>query len=281
MTPLDMELTNRSNYWQFGNADWWAPTRGVRLPRREDSLLARCSALLAVRPGAVICRCTAAHVWGCAVASQHCPIHAVMTSSSEGLRREGHRRMRLVLSPADITEHLGLAITTPERTFVDIAQEVPLTLVVAFGDHVLRHQLSTQGALAECLARSRGRRGVRRARQAMDLLDPRAESPPESALRVVLISAGLPSPTPQLVIRSEGGHFLARGDLVYEEERIIIEYDGGHHLTPEQQAKDADRRHRLALEGWLVITITARDLTDPRRAVRKVDAALRMRRRAR
>ena len=119
---------------------------------------------------------------------------------------------------------------------------------------------------------------MRRARQAAGLLDPRSESPPESILRITLISAGLPAPTPQVVIRSVSGTFIARGDLVYEDERIVIEYDGEHHLTPKQQAKDADRRHRLALEGGLVITITRYDLRDPRHAIRKVDDSLRQRR---
>lgn len=186
--------------------------------------------------------------------------------------------MRVTISPADITRYRGLAITTPERTFVDIAQAVPLPLIVAFGDHILRQRFATREGIDDCLSRSRGQRGVRRARQAVDLLDPRAESPPESVLRVTLITAGLPAPTPQVVIRSTTGAFIARGDLVYEDERIIIEYDGEHHLTPEQQAKDADRRHRLALEGWLVITITRYDLRDPRRAMGKVDDALRQRR---
>jgi len=187
--------------------------------------------------------------------------------------------MRHTLHPGDITEHVSLVVTTPARTFVDIAHEVPLALVVAFGDHILRQQLTTPDSISDCLTRSRGRRGVRRARQARDLLDPRAESPPESVLRITLIGAGLPAPTPQVVVRSATGAFLARGDLVYEDERIIIEYDGEHHLTPEQQAKDADRRHLLALEDWLVVTITRHDLRDPRRAIRKVDEALRRRRR--
>ena len=104
--------------------------------------------------------------------------------------------MRRALGSEDITERLGLTITTPERTFVDIAEDVSLGLVVAFGDYILRQYLATPTAIAECLARSRGRRGVRRARQAADLLDARAESPPESVLRVALIAAGLPAPTP-------------------------------------------------------------------------------------
>ena len=102
--------------------------------------------------------------------------------------------------------------------------------------------------------------------------------PARERLRVALIASGLPAPTPQYVIRSTDGHFIARGDLVFEDERIVIEYDGEYHLTPEQQAKDADRRHRLMLEGWLVVTITRRDLRDPRRAVRKVNDALHQRR---
>lgn len=278
MASPDIRVTDRSNAWQFATEDWWAPTRGIRLPRGEDSLVARCSALQVARPGSVICRCTAAAVWGCAVTSPDCPIHAVMPSGSEGLRREGHRRIRVTISPADITRYRGLAITTPERTFVDIAQAVPLPLIVAFGDHILRQRLASREGIDDCLSRSRGQRGVRRARQAVDLLDPRAESPPESVLRVTLIAAGLPAPTPQVVIRSTTGAFIARGDLVYEDERIIIEYDGEHHLTPEQQAKDADRRHRLTLDGWLVITITRHDLRDPGRAIRKVEGALRLRR---
>ena len=278
MRTLDVHLTDRSCYDDFRTDDWWAPTRGVRLPRGEDSLIARCSALISVRPGTVICRCTAAAAWGCAVAPPTCPIHAALPSNSTGLRRFGYSRMRRDLHPSDITEHEGLAITTPERTFVDIAQDVSLGLVVAFGDYILRQSLATPPAIADCLTRSRGRRGVRRARQAADLLDARAESPPESVLRVALIAAGLPAPTPQYVIRSTDGHFIARGDLVFEDERIVIEYDGEYHLTPEQQAKDADRRHRLMLEGWLVVTITRRDLREPRRAVRKVDEALRQRR---
>lgn len=186
--------------------------------------------------------------------------------------------MRRALGPEDVTEYRGLSITTPAKTFVDIAEDVPLGLVVAFGDYVLRMKLATPADLADCLDRSRGRRGIRRARQAAGLVDARSESPPESVLRVALISAGLPAPVPQVVIRSATGSFLARGDLVYEDERIVIEYDGMHHLLPEQQAKDANRRHGLMLEGWLIVTITRYDLRDPRRAVCKVDDALRQRR---
>jgi len=105
------------------------------------------------------------------------------------------------------------------------------------------------------------------------MIDERAESVAESILRITLVSAGLPAPTPQVVIRTDDQAFIARADLAYVDERIVIEYDGSHHLTPDRHARDADRRHHLAMEGWLVVTITAADLRHPRRAVAKVAQA--------
>jgi hypothetical protein len=278
MTVPEVAVTHRSNYWQFPADEWWTPTRGARLARASDGLAARCAALVAVRPDAVFVGRTAAALWGCSVAAPGAPIETVMPSSSAGIRREGHRRRRRDIPREHVTLRDGLWLTTPERTLVDLAADVPLALLVAFGDHILREKLATQTSISDCVAGAGGQRGVRRARQGIDLLDARAESPPESILRVTLISAGLPAPIPQHVITSRSGEFLARGDLAYPAERIVIEYDGQHHLSPAQQSKDADRRHRLSMEGWWVVTVTAWDLRDPRRAVRKVNEALIQRR---
>ena len=171
-----------------------------------------------------------------------------------------------------------MRITTAERTFIDLAARLSLPTLVAFGDYSLRNQLTDPATLTHCLVDCTGQRGVRRARQALSMLDPRAESPRESMLRIVLEESGLPRPIPQLVIRSANGDFIARGDLVYTEHKVVVEYDGAHHLTREQQASDADRRHKLALDDWLVVTITPEDMRNPRRAVEKVAQALASRR---
>jgi very-short-patch-repair endonuclease len=91
---------------------------------------------------------------------------------------------------------------------------------------------------------------------------------------VVLIEAGLPAPVPNRLITDDSGGFLARGDLVYERLRIVIEYDGEHHAHPRQRSRDATRRTLLREHGWYVVEITAADLRNPQLAIAKVRAAL-------
>ena len=80
--------------------------------------------------------------------------------------------------------------------------------------------------MAEAAEMGRGvRRGAVRMRQAVALSDGRAESPPESRLRVLLALAGIPA-VPQHTVRDGSGQFVARVDLAYPDRRIAIEYDG-------------------------------------------------------
>ncbi|MEK9736754.1 MAG: DUF559 domain-containing protein [Candidatus Nanopelagicales bacterium] len=93
----------------------------------------------------------------------------------------------------------------------------------------------------------------------------------------MLLEMGFPAPTPQVDIVDEKGQFIARVDLAYVKERIIIEYDGEHHLTRETQAKDAARRGKLAVNDWLIVTIVGEDITHPSLLRAKVNAAFRSR----
>lgn len=273
-----VRIARRGNFRDYDSDEWWMPTRGTRLPKGTDGVLARSCALAAIQPQVVFAGATAAALLGCSVRSPEAPIESVAHPDSAGVRRKGHRRRRRLLPPSHITHVDGLNVTTASRTFVDLAADLPLSVVVAFGDYALRHDLATAESIATCLADCVGNRGTRRARQAASLLDARAESPRESILRITLIEAGLPAPVPQYVVTRANGTFVARLDLAYVEERIAIEYDGGHHLTPVQQAKDADRRHELTIEGWLIVTVTSLDLRHRGRAPRKVSQALQQRR---
>lgn len=57
--------------------------------------------------------------------------------------------------------------------------------------------------------RYHGRRGIRRARIALDLVDPGAESPRETWLRLLLIRAGFPPPQTQIPVYDEYGQLVA------------------------------------------------------------------------
>ncbi|MGY2066835.1 endonuclease domain-containing protein [Blastococcus sp. SYSU DS0619] len=91
------------------------------------------------------------------------------------------------------------------------------------------------------------------------LVNPLAESQPESRLRVALALSGLHA-VPQYSVRDAAGDFVARVDLAFPEQRVALEYDGLWHAGPAQFAKDLRRLNRLVAAGWTVLHVTAADL---------------------
>lgn len=159
--------------------------------------------------------------------------------------------------------------TRPLRTAVDLARFDPIPESVVALDVLLAHGLVHPRDVADAVRAMPSGRGTRRARTAVDLADERAESPPESRLRVLLRLAGS-DPQPQYVVRDAGGRQLARVDLAFPEQRVAIEYDGAWHGAPGQLAKDRRRLNRLVQEGWRVLHLTAADLHDPAAVVAAV-----------
>ena len=123
----------------------------------------------------------------------------------------------------------GIRTTTPARTALDLACRYPLDRSVAAIDALARAtQLKT--ADVELLAdRYNGRRGIRRARTALDLVDPGAESPRETWLRLLVIRHGFPRPQTQIPVYDEFGVLVAVFDLGWEDLRIAMDYEGAHH----------------------------------------------------
>src|SRR6185312_5639273 len=95
----------------------------------------------------------------------------------------------------------------------------------------------------------RGRWRHSRAEVVIPLVDGRAQSPPESWVRVACVRAGLPAPTPQFVV-VENGAFLGQVDLAWPEARLIVEYEGPHHFEQVQIARDDRRYEVLIAAGW-------------------------------
>ncbi|WP_336923739.1 DUF559 domain-containing protein [Aquipuribacter sp. SD81] len=143
------------------------------------------------------------------------------------------------------------------------------------GDATLARWPATAERLRTAVAGGRGRRGVRTARRALPLLDGRAESPPESVLRLLVHEAGLPRPVPQLVVTGPDGRAVARVDLGWPDQRVAVEYDGRHHMEAGQWQRDLRRRERLEELGWRVVVVTREDLAhDPLGTAARVRRAL-------
>jgi hypothetical protein len=261
-----------------------APSRGVRYPRPSPStphgLVDRSSAaVLGSGPQSVLVDVAAAAAWRLplppwiGLADADAPIVVSAAAGRNRPRRGDVRGRRLDIPPEHVTRLRGMTITTPARTWLDCAESIPVTHLIAMGDVILARQLGTPNELARIVAWGRGRRGVIDARRALPHLDPRAESPSESLVRAHLVLNRIPKPLCNLNI-FHNGQWLARVDLAWPLARLIVEYDGIIHLDEAQRRHDAARRNRLQAAGWLVITLTAVDLQHPGQMIDSIRAAL-------
>jgi hypothetical protein len=167
----------------------------------------------------------------------------------------------------------GIPVTSPARTALDFGCWYPTMTAVA-GIDALARAVDIKAADAELLARRHpGRRGVARARQAIDLCDAGAQSPKESWLRVVLVQAGVPTPQTQIPVLDEWGDPIAYLDMGWEDVKVAVEYDGEQHRTDRRQYTwDVRRLERLERLGWIIVRVMAGDRAAE--IVRRVRAAL-------
>jgi hypothetical protein len=131
----------------------------------------------------------------------------------------------------------------------------------------------TGAGVAALAPRYGGARGLRRLRIALSLMDAGAQSPKETWLRLLLVDAGLPNPTTQIMVH-DGDHIpLAYLDMGWEEFKVAAEYDGDHHRSDRRQyAKDIGRAEVVSDLGWTVVRVIAGD--HPVDVIRRVRKAL-------
>lgn len=179
----------------------------------------------------------------------------------------------------------GARLTSPARTWLDLASVLGVDELVAVGDALVcshgpefpvpREPLCGIEELRAMVARHPGCRGVRKARAAVELIRVGADSPPETRLRLTLLHAGLPEPVLNLVVRGGAGAPVLWPDAAYPERRIALQYEGAHHNGEDQYLRDIRRADTAAFCGWLEVRVSRLDLAGEHpAAVRKVRAAL-------
>ena len=152
--------------------------------------------------------------------------------------------------------------------------------LVEVGDGLIRRKkpLMTIERVQAQVARLAGRPGVPQVRRALAWVRPGTDSLYETRTRLTLLRAGLPEPTvnPPVHLRSVGRRYHI--DMAYEAARLGVEYDGLDHVKDREQMEiDAERRRHLQDAGWLIITVTARQLDHPGPFLRSVEQALSLR----
>lgn len=172
----------------------------------------------------------------------------------------------------EITVVAGMRVTTPARTALDLARRCPQGVAVAAID-ALAQATDLKLADVELLVnRYRGRRGMKAARVALELIDGGAQSPKETWLRLLLIHAGFPPPQTQIAVRNEWGWAEAYLDMGWEDIKVAVEYDGDQHRASRYQyVKDIRRLEMLGRYGWIVVRVIAEDHPDD--IIRRVRAA--------
>jgi hypothetical protein len=153
----------------------------------------------------------------------------------------------------------GMVVTTPVRTALDLARRNPLQRAVAEVD-ALANATHLKVADVELLAeRYRGRPGIRAARRALALVDPGAESPRETWLRLLVIRNGFPPPTTQIPVRDRYGVLVAVLDMGWEDNKVALDYEGAHHRDPVRFNRDIRRHDAVTELGWTDIRVTSQD----------------------
>jgi hypothetical protein len=91
-----------------------------------------------------------------------------------------------------------MAVTTAARTAFDLARRGPVGQAVARLDALARATRFTAEDVRALMVRHPHVKGIRRVDGVLELVDPGAESPKETWLRLLLIEAGFPRPRTQI-----------------------------------------------------------------------------------
>lgn len=288
-----------------------APPKGTSWQQAETQTLGAIAAVAKkLRNGAAFSHASAALIHGLWLMEIPVVPEVTQDSRPNSHGRASLRRHRSFLGPEQVTTVNGLNVTTIERTIVDCACTMSPRSALVVADSGFRVLLGAErsrksfdpDALAALRRRlleileAGPRRGRRQARAVIAAADPHSESPPETLVRWIAISRGMPAPITQMAIVTRGGTFYA--DLgwrwVLESPdgartlwTVLVEYDGEVKYLPsggvvgsaeeaagavlaEKRREDLIREHPRTL----VIRVSKEDTRDPDRLFARILATL-------
>ena len=198
--------------------------------------------------------------------ASHALLH-VVTDLGRHIRLDGVMGHRSgALFGADLARHLGIPVTSPARTIVDLSGQLRYRELGVAVDHALRRCIMRLDALQRCVGRL-GEAPGRRPALLHELLAERlpgydpGDSDLETRVLRVLVAAGFPPPVQQHRIRAGGRTF--RIDLAYPDRKLGIELDGWEfHRTRTAFDEDRARANLLLARGWSIVRFTSRSTDD-------------------
>ena len=204
-------------------------------------------------------------------------VHITVAPGQRGPRIKGIAvtRTAILLPPTDVGDVFAIH---PAEAWFQMATVLALDDLVVAADALMQRKapLVTKAELQFVIDNSRRRRGLCRARAAVELARPGVDSPMETRLRLAMIAAGLPCPEVNLPLQPNKRSKTFSLDMAYPSARLAVEYDGAIHVGDWQKMQD-DRTRRRIIEdaGWRIITVTYADFADLTPAIASIRTALR------
>jgi hypothetical protein len=215
-----------------------------RLRRPEERhVLQMAAALPRLAKDAVVSHQSAAVLYGLPVWNMPLSRVHVTRAKRSGALRTG--RLHVHTAPLDADEIVlvgEVAVTSVQRTLVDLARTLAFEEAVAVLDAALHKHLVTRAELAAALERTARWKGAPKARRAVDFADPRPMSVGESRSRVAMARIGVVTPVLQWKVVGPGGIVLGTADFGWPDHGYAGEFDGfvkyGRLLRPGQVPAD-------------------------------------------
>ncbi len=269
--------------------DVYLPSRGIRVPAdATGGTAAALRAFSALDGESTLTHHSGGRFWAVGLPGwlqEDWRIHVARERDSSKPRRRNVVGHRLTFLPGEVVVVDGVRVTSPARTWLDLAAILSPDELVAAGDSLVvahgpdfpvpRSPLATPADLERIVAAHPGMRGVRTARAALPEIRVGADSPQETRMRLILSRTVPGEPVLNHVIRNTWSQACVWPDAAYPEHRIALQYDGAHHADARQQQSDARRRAMTEALGWKEVRIFKEDLEGERPfVVEKVRAAL-------
>lgn len=240
-------------------AGWVQVTHGVHILDDRDPFTALRAWQLLLPSHGCFTHLTAAGArgWWLPPLPSELPVFVSIGQADPRPLRAGVRSIRLA-RPCEPDVVDGVRLAPPIDTLLACATDLGLVdLVVLLEGAAYAGDISLTDLAGE-LAVTRRRRGVTTLRTALEMTDPRSESPWETLLRLLHVLCGI-EVEPQYVLTGDSGQ-VARADLWVVGTRSLHEYDGEVHLPKGAQQKDLRRLRRITGVEWVRRGYTSDDV---------------------
>ena len=261
--------------------DLWAANGALRRPVRgvfyaadlPDCLGLRLEVLKLIVPeSCVVTDRTAGWLWGANMIlapNDHLIVPKVQVFAPPGLRLRnglvdsGERSF----APGDVALLDGLSVTQPLRTACDLGRLLHRDQAFAAMDSLAALRAFTVEELVVATRRFAGYRGVVQLRALAPLVDPDAQSPGESILRLRWLDLGFPRPKCQVEVPApHGGSYWV--DIGLADQRFGAEYDGEDFHTENDSKHDEGRRDWMRrTEHWTIVVARKANIHGPQQDI--------------